>query len=193
MSRILKAFLENERLIRCVVARYRPKPEDVEELTQETFLKCFAAEQKQEISDPKRFLFRSARNIAISETRRHRNKTTDYLADSALLDVRVDEAQIDPETQLNSRQKLFLLAKAVGSLPEDDQRILMMRKMEHLKFRQIAANMSMSVSAVQKRATHALIRCSRYLREHGYDDDDMGIRDLEAFRNATSDDLEGAQ
>lgn len=115
------------------------------------------------------------------------------MADSALLDVKVDEAQIDPEAQLNSRQKLFLLAKAVASLPEDDQQILMMRKMDHLKFRQISAKMGMSVSAVQKRATQALIRCSKYLREHGYDEDDMGIRDLAAFRKTPSDDAGGAR
>ena len=182
MSSIFKTFMEHESAIRRVIARYCARPEDIEELTQETFLKCYAAERGQPVREPKRFLMRAAKNIAISETRRHRNKTTDYLEDSTLLDVKVDEGQICPEAQLNSRQKLFLLTRAIGSLPEDDQKILLMRKMEHLKFRQIAIRMNMSVSAVQKRTTQALLKCGAYLREHGYEASDLGITDLSAYR-----------
>jgi ferric-dicitrate binding protein FerR (iron transport regulator) len=101
------------------------------------------------VRDPRRFLLRVARNIAVSETRRHRNKTTDYLGDSSALDVHTHDRQITPEKQLDGRQKLALLAKAIASLPEEDQDILLMRKMEHLKFKQIAIRMNLSVSAVQ--------------------------------------------
>ena len=193
MSNILRAFQEHEVAIRRVVARYCPCPEDIDELVQETFLKCYAAERNQPVREPRRFLLRAARNIAISETRRHRNKTTEYLADSTLLDVHEDEGQICPETQLDSRQKLFLLVKAIASLSQDEQKILLMRKMEHLKFKQIAIRMDMSVSAVQKRATQALLKCSVYLREHGYEETDLGIAELAAFRRASNGDAEEAR
>ena len=182
MSKVFKAFIDHEPAIRRIIAQYCPRAEDVEELAQETFLKCYAAEQVSLIREPKRFLLRAARNIAVSETRRHRNKTTEYLADSTVLDVYVDEGQISPELQLNSRQKLALLTKAIASLPEVEQKILLMRKLEHLKFKQIAIRMNMSVSAVQKRAASALLTCSAYLRDHGYEAIDLGLGSLSALK-----------
>ena len=56
MSKVFKAFVLNEPAIRRVLARYLSRMEDIEDLAQETFLKCFAAEAKTEIHNPKAFL-----------------------------------------------------------------------------------------------------------------------------------------
>ncbi|MFC7293056.1 RNA polymerase sigma factor [Hirschia litorea] len=178
MSRIFEAFVENENAIRRVVARYCARPEDVDELVQETFLKCFAAELKAEIQEPKHFLLRAAKNTALSEIKKKRNTTTDYLEDSADKDVLVDEGQFSPETRYDGRRKLAVLAMAIGSLSADDQRMLLMRKMEHLKFKQIALRMDVSVSTVQKRVAAALLHCNAFFRSRGYDPIEFGGHSL---------------
>ena len=174
MSKIIEAFLANEQSVRRVIARYCPRTEDIDELTQETFLKCFAAELRSEVRDPKGLLLHAAKNVALGEIRKKRHKTTDYLEDSQDLGVLVDEAQISPEVQLDGRRKLVALARALSVLPPDDQRMLLMRKVDKLKFKQIARRMDVSVNTVQRRIAAALLKCGVFLREQGYDPMEFG-------------------
>ena len=161
-------------MIRRIISRYRSGKEDIDDLTQETFLKCFAAEMKQDIQDPQRFVFKVAKNVAISEAKRKRHATTDSIEDLGGMEVYVDEEQISAEDQLHSRQKLFALTRALAELPPEQGRALLMRKVEGLKFKQIAIRLDVSVSTVEKRVAAALIGCNNYLRQNGYDPADFG-------------------
>ncbi len=174
MSKIYKAFQENEAAIKRIVAKYRWQREDIEDLAQETFLKSFAAEMKQEVLNPKAFLFKVAKNVAISEAKKKRHATTDSVEDLAGIDVYKDESHVCAEEQLNSRQKLFLFSQALAALPLDHQRALIMRKVDGLKFKQIALRLGVSVSTVEKRVAAALLKCSVHLRKSGYDPADFG-------------------
>ncbi|MBI1366699.1 MAG: sigma-70 family RNA polymerase sigma factor [Alphaproteobacteria bacterium] len=169
MSEILQAFIENERAIRRIFARYCSRAEDVEDLTQETFLKCFAAEMTTDIREPKAFLLRAAKNLALSELKRKANKTTSFIEDSGGPDVLGNDGQVSVEADIDGRRKLVALAKAIASLPAPHRRALLMRKMENLKIRQIAKRLNVSVSTVEKRVAAALVMCASYLRAEGYD------------------------
>ncbi|MGD2132165.1 MAG: RNA polymerase sigma factor [Maricaulaceae bacterium] len=174
MSGILEAFLENQAAIRRIIARRFSRAEDIEELTQETFLKCFAAECRSEIFDPKAFLLRAAKNLALSEVKKKVHTTTDYAEDSGGSDVFEDEGHVSAEARIDSRRKLAALSEAIASLPPHCRRALLMRKMENLKFKQIAMRLNVSVSTVQKRVAHALALCDAYLRAKGYEPVEFG-------------------
>ncbi|MEZ5928639.1 MAG: RNA polymerase sigma factor [Parvularculaceae bacterium] len=174
MSRLLRAFLDNETAIRRIVARYRRRGNDVDDLVQETFLRAFAANEKEEVLNPKGFLFRVAKNLAISEAKRKANSTTDYIEDSGGEGVIIDESQSSIEDQVDGEKKLFVFTKAVADLPPELRQALLMRKMEKLKFKQIATRLNVSVSTVEKRVAAALIACNAYLRKHGYDPAEFG-------------------
>ncbi|PHR92442.1 MAG: RNA polymerase subunit sigma-24 [Robiginitomaculum sp.] len=174
MSKIYKAFQENEASIRRIVAKYRWRKEDVDDLTQETFLKSFAAEIKQEILNPKAFLFRVAKNVAISEVKKKRHSTTDFVEDLGGMEVYKDERHISAEDQLDARQKLFVFSQALATLPPECSRALIMRKIDGLKFKQIALRLDVSVSTIEKRVATALLRCNAYLKKNGYDPEDFG-------------------
>ena len=174
MSRIFQAFLQNEDSIRRVIARYFRKPEDIDELTQEVFVKCFAAEMKAEIWEPKFFLLRSAKNLALSELKKKARTTTDSIEDSGGPDVYKDEVGISAETRLDSKRKLAALAQAIASLPPNYRRAFWMRKIEGLKLAQIAAQLNISVSTAKKRVADALLKCEAHLREKGYEPGEFG-------------------
>lgn len=179
MSKIFEAFVENEKAIRRVIAKYCFRVEDIDELAQETFLKCYVAELKSDIKEPKHFLLRAAKNTALSEIKKKRNTITDFFEDSADKDVFIDEGEVSPEIRYDGRRKLAILAMAIGSLPKDDQQMLLMKKMENLKFKQIAARMDVSVSTVQKRVAAALLHCNAFFRSRGYDPIEFGGKSIE--------------
>lgn len=174
MSRIFKTFLENETAVRRIFTRYFRQREDIEDLTQEIFLRCFAAEMKTDIVDPKAFLLRSAKNLAFSERKKKSRTTTDYVEDSGGLEVLVDEHGVSPESQLDSQRKLAALARALAQLPPQYRETFMMRKMGQLKLSQIATRLDLSVSMVQKRIATALVMCDASLRREGYDPAEFG-------------------
>lgn len=164
MSKILQAFQEHEKSIKRIFARYCRRAEDIEDYTQETFLKAFAAETKTDIQNPKAFLLRVAQNLAFSEIKRKVNTNTDHYEDSGGEEVLQDERQVSIENQIDGQRKLVVAAKVIASLPPDYRRALLMRKMEKLKFKQIATRLNVSLSTVEKRVAAALVMCNSLLR-----------------------------
>ena len=67
-----------------------------------------------------------------------------------------------------------MFAEAVASLPEEVREAFLMRKMDGLKFKQIALRLDVSVSTVEKRVAAALLHCARHLRRNGYAMDGQG-------------------
>ncbi|GAB5459339.1 MAG: RNA polymerase sigma factor [Henriciella sp.] len=175
MSSISEIYADNETIIRQIIAKYRPNKDDVDELAQETFLKCFAASLRQKIRDPKALLFRVAKNVAISEARRKRHSTTVSFEDSEGSGVLIDETQIPADEALHSRRKLSVFVLALECLPEEQRRALLMRKIDGLRFKQIATRLGVSVSTVEKRVASALLHCNAYLRDKGYDPSEFSI------------------
>ncbi len=174
MSKVYAAFLNCEAAIRRTIAKYCPQPADVDELTHETFLKCFAAERKADIREPERLLLFAAKNVALSEIKKKRNTTTDYIEDAPYSTDIVDRNQHDPEQHLNSRRKLAAFTMIIAQLSEDDRKILLMRKIDGMKYSQIATRMNISVSTVQKRLAASLTKCTQNMIATGYTPDEFG-------------------
>ena len=65
---ITDAYVQHESAIRRFIGKFLPRPNDIEDVTQEAFLKAFVAEKKHSIEQPKSFLFRVARNVALSHS-----------------------------------------------------------------------------------------------------------------------------
>jgi len=191
MSRILMAFTENEQAIRRFLLRFSSNAQDIEDFTQETFLKAYAAERKSEIREPKAFLFQVAKNTALADIRSSKRKPTDALEDSGGVGIILDESQTSPEDWLEGRRKLALFAKAVAHLPPQCRKAFLLRRIDGLKYKQIANRMNISVSAVEKHVTLGLLKCIAYLREHGYKPSEFGV--IEKYARKQSPEVKGAR
>ncbi len=187
MSHILKTFIEHEKTIRRIVAKYCPIPEDIEELTQEVFIRAFAVERKEDIRDPKAFLLKIAKNLSLSEVKKHSRTKTDY-ADDTLggLDMLADKKQSLLDEELESKRKLFVLSQAVASLAPEYRSPFLMKKISNMKFSEIADELNISKQAAEKRVARALIACKHYLVKHGYDFSDLDGINISQKSNTNS-------
>lgn len=145
------------------------RPEDVEDLAQEAFIKAFAAESSRKIRFPKAFLFKVARNLALNERTKAANATTELLEDLADPSVIEDVGQMPVDEEMAARRQVRLLAKAVANLPPQCSRVFVLRKLQGLSYKEIAARLNISVSTVEKHVALGLLRCSDYLRQQGYE------------------------
>ena len=115
---------------------------------------------------PKAFLFRIAKNAALNELARKSRLLTDYIEDSSTPDV--IEKGASAEEQVMAQEKLAMFCRAVASLPTQCRKAFLMRKVYGLSHKDIAEQLGISTSTVEKHIASGLLRCSTYLREGGY-------------------------
>ena len=82
VSSVSTAFLENNSFLRRYLARFFSSQQDIEDVAQEAYVRAYIAEQQKEIEQPKAYLFRIARNIALTELTRKSKKITDYIEET---------------------------------------------------------------------------------------------------------------
>ena len=166
-SAISSAFVENESAIKRFLRRFFSVSHDVEEVSQETFLKAFQAAKSREIEQPKAFLFGVARNVALKRLSKNARAIVDFVEDSQPNGDIEDEISL--EDAIDSRQRMLIFAEAVSTLPAQCQRVFIMKKVYGLSHKEISARLKISVSTVEKHVANGLFRCGEYMRkkEHG--------------------------
>lgn len=170
MSNLLRAFLENERGIKRFLSKFLVRPQDVEDVAQETFLRAFVAEAEQDVISPRAFLYRVARNLALNEKARLMNALTVSMEDSSDPEVFVGAEQATGEEIVQSRQKMAIFAEAVSTLPPQCRRVFLLRKVYGLSQSEIAERLGIAASTVEKHIALGLLKCRDHLVHRGYDE-----------------------
>lgn len=160
-------FLENSGFLKRFLARFFNERQDIEDVAQETFLRAYVAEQKQSIEQPKAYLFRVAKNIALTRLTRKSVQITDYIADLAVPDVMYSETSAADEAEAD--ESLGIYCEAVAALPEKCRQVFLLRKVHGLTHREIAERMSLSISSVEKYLLRGVLACQAFIqaRERG--------------------------
>lgn len=161
-GRLTAAFLECQSLLARTVARI-VKPHDIEDIVQETFIRCFEAEKKHVIRHPRSFMLKTARNLAINHVTRADQKLTDRLADFPSSDVYPTTASA--EASADVRERFLLFCRAVRALPLQCRRAFLLKKVYGFTQREIASFMGLSESTVEKHIIKGLMLCSDYMAE----------------------------
>lgn len=165
-SAIYAAFRENRVALKRFIARFLGIEADIDDVSQEAFLKAFNAEREKSIVNPKAFLFRIAKNLALRELTKKSHRITDLVEDFDGLDVIGSDGRVnDVENETLAREDLGIFCQAVATLPEQCRRVFLMRKVYGLSHREIAGRLDISVSTVEKHLVKGLRLCSRYMRE----------------------------
>lgn len=114
-----------------------------EEIVQEVFLQLHA--QWERVSSPRAWLVRSVRNRAFHYLRKCRRETLG--GDGELLANVPDDVQPADEWMIHL-ETVAQLRQLVGKLPEKDQRLVRMKYLEGLKYREISQQTGLTVSNV---------------------------------------------
>ena len=174
MSAIFHTFAAHKDAIKRFLVRQGAREHELDDFTQEIFLRAFAAELGREIEQPKPYLFQIARNLMNERFRHGSRNPVDLIEDTAGADTITDYAAASPEDLFDARRKLALFAEAVASLPPQCRNAFLMRRIEGLKYKQIANRMNISVSAVEKHVVLGLVKCKAFLEARGYHPGEFG-------------------
>ena len=120
---------------------------DIPDLRQETYARAYEAAVRELPQRVKPFLFQIARNLMIDLVRRQSVVSLETMADFGWLDVTDDGPSV--ESHVTARQQLRLLQQALDELPPRCRQIVVMRKVEGLSQKEVAARMGIAVDTVE--------------------------------------------
>ena len=166
---ISKVFLENSGFLKKFLGRFLSERQDIEDVVQETYLRAYNAEQQNSASGatidyPKAFLFKIAKNLALTELSKKSRHITDYIEDIEL--SLLSEQGATTEEELEAREHINIICEAVTTMPERRQKVYLMRKVHGASHREIADTLGISISAVEKHLLKAMLACRDYTRKH---------------------------
>jgi RNA polymerase sigma-70 factor (ECF subfamily) len=174
MSTILETYLENEVALKRFLRRFIKSREGADDLAQEAFLRAFAAESTRAITSPKAFLFKVAKNLALNELAKQSTAATEPLGDFEGQEVLEDSSQAAVDDAVDGRERIRVLARAIAALPPQCAKVFVLRKMQGLSQKEIAARLNISVRTVENHVALGLVRCKAYMRAHGGTSDQGG-------------------
>lgn len=161
---VFDTYMSNRISLRYFLSKFMITSQDIDDISQEAFLRAFREEKKRKIDQPKAFIFRIAQNLVFSKFNKRLRKITDYIEDFEHVDLLKSDAL---EDQLMAQQKLGIYCEAMATLPEQCRRVMLMKKIYGMSHKEIANRLGIAVSTVEKhmakgmRQTTAIIT-SRY-------------------------------
>jgi RNA polymerase sigma-70 factor (ECF subfamily) len=164
---VLQAFQKHQAALRRFISRFVQRTQDIDDVAQEAFLRAYRAEKGKPIEQPKSFLFRIAHNVAITELTKKSTQIIDYIAD-------IDESAVvwlehSAEETAMADQMIGIHCEAVAQLPPQCRRVFLMRKVHGMSHKDIASELGIAISTVEKHMTKAVRDCANYVEKHAGD------------------------
>ncbi len=161
---IFDTFSKHKNALKRFISRFVVKPEDIEDIAQESFLRSYTAEKSQNILYPKAFIFRVAKNLLLSEFDRKSFKVTDFLEEIENAE-QFDSAE-DVESNVMAQEHIAIYCQALASLPKQCRKVMLLKKVYGLKNREIAKRLEVSVSCIEKHLKKGLMDCATFMESH---------------------------
>ncbi len=139
--------------------------DEAEDLVQEALVRLAEYSRANEIENPQGFVLRTARNLAVSAYRRDAVRERAH-ADRAVIEL-LARTPLAQEEALATRQRLETMADAIEALPARAREVFIANRIEGLSFSQVARELGISVSAVEKNMARAIAQLTLKVKDFG--------------------------
>ena len=146
-----------------VVAQIVP-PKDIEDIVQETYVRVCQVSGQKQLQSPRAFLFRTARNLALDHIRRHEYRFAGSVEDDPGTGYgEAEHAYNATYEQAASDEEFAEFCNAVRQLPLQCRRAFVLKKVYGYSQKEIAQELGISESTVEKHVSLGIRRCAEHL------------------------------
>lgn len=183
-SVVTPAFVKHQSFLKRFLTRFLSNSHDIEDVVQDSYLKALCAEKNQVIHSPKAFLFRIARNEALKGLRKKSRRITDYIEELDIPEASTSETSVE---DLNiAKQRLGLFCQSALEMTPRCRKVFLMCKVYGFSYKEIASQLDISVSGVEKHVARGLEICNAYVdRVENAGHQDMPLRNTKNVTNFT--------
>jgi RNA polymerase sigma-70 factor (ECF subfamily) len=140
--------------LRKFLVRRHVNQADVADIVQETYCRVLKSGEVESIHHPKAFLFKVANNVVRNAAKHRRSGVEDDAVD--IDSVEVNDEGPSPYRQLKAEQELAIVRAALEELAPKCREVFVLNRFEHLSYSEIAAELDLSVSMIEKYVSQAL-------------------------------------
>lgn len=137
--------------LKAFVRSLKASPEDMEEVVQETFCRFIELHAKDQMENPRAYLYKTARNILIDRYRRNRHQDNYQYQQSQVTGDDGEES-----TALDYAEMATAFQSALNELPPKCRQVFLLKRSEGLSSQEISAKLNISPRMVQKHMVKAL-------------------------------------
>lgn len=160
-SVVTSTFVKYQSFLKRFLTRFLPCSHDIEDVVQDSYLKALCAEKNQEIHSPKAFLFRIARNEALKELRKKSRRITDYIEELDIPEASTSDTSVEDSSI--AKQRLGLFCQSALEMTPKCRKVFLMCKVYGFSYKEIASQLGISVSGVEKHVARGLEICNAYV------------------------------
>ena len=128
-------------------------PGDADDIVQEAFVRAYRGFDGLRNPDARAWLLAIVRNCHLSALAERRRRAYEPLTEEH--EAQPASALPDPERSSIERDERRLLARLIAALPEEQREVLLLREMEDMSYREIAAVAQVPIGTVMSRLARA--------------------------------------
>jgi RNA polymerase sigma factor (sigma-70 family) len=136
-------------------------PDDIDDIIQETFIRTYEADLKEEIKYARSFMLKTAKNLALNHVNKWDNKYNDPLDDFS--DPVVGLTSLKFEEQFESKERFLLFCRATEQLTDVVRKTFILKKVYGFSQKEIAKYLNLSESTIEKHVAKGLLKCAEYM------------------------------
>lgn len=138
-----------------------PRVRDVDDVVQESYLRLWKTRAAEPILSARSLLFTIARRLALNLVRREKRSPFAVVSEYERANVQFEAP--DGMAAAISAQEIEFLTAAIDSLPARCREVFILRRLQGVPQKEIAARLGLSEATVQVQAAKALRRCEEYV------------------------------
>jgi RNA polymerase sigma factor (sigma-70 family) len=151
MDRLTRWLTENARWLKSQLARRGFTREDAEDLIQEAYLRVYEYCERGVAREPEKVLVRTVMNLSINDHRYQRRHLYDSIENLPLVDPAPPAEEV-----LAAERRLALIVHTLEAVEARTREAFLLHRVDGLSYAQIAKQMGLSVSAVEKHIAWAM-------------------------------------
>lgn len=138
--------------------KYRRESACAEDIAQDAFLRLQRLESLKDIENPRAHLYKTASNLAIDHQRREqsRNKYIEIVEQESDME---QSSSHSPQRHVQGERQVEALQQAINQLPDNCRRAFLLHRIHGHSYSEIALELGVSVSSVEKYIVKALLAC----------------------------------
>lgn len=144
-------------------------PKEIEDIVQETYVRVCQIEHRGGIREPRSFLFKTARNLALDYLKKADTRLTVSQEDDTQRESlhNIDDLTDKTFDEVASKEEFSQFCEAVRHLPVQCRRAFVLKKVYGYSQREIAQKMNLSEGTVEKHISLGIKRCTYFMMQHG--------------------------
>ncbi len=159
-DKISNVFLSLRTTLASAVSHIVP-PKEIEDIVQETYVRVCQVEKQDEIQYPRSFMLKTARNLALDHVKRSETRLSNSLDDDLEAEfTNTYGCHDDTYNRVAANQEFAMFCEVVRELPLQCRRAFVLKKVYGYSQKEIAENLKISESTVEKHIANGIRRCT---------------------------------